>query len=350
VTDNREPPPFTVIGAPAVTRVLDSAADLVVALITRAYVMHGRGETVNPMSTFLRPPDPPGSRIIALPAAMQGDVPALGLKWISSVPGNLASGLPRASAVLILNDPNTGFPVACLEGSGISATRTAASAVLTAVHLSEDYPRHRVGFVGTGLVATYVQRYLTAQYWPQRSTRVHDLDTARAQRFADRLGRAGHEDVLVCASAADVVQRSDLVVFATTAVTPYLLDPAVFAHHPLVLHLSLRDLGTAVIRSSVNVVDDREHCLRERTSVHLAAMESGDSSFLTATIPDVLAGRYRPAPQETVVVSPFGLGVLDIVLADFVFREAVASGLVNVEPDFFRGAGAVALPSRPAER
>ncbi|WP_431947443.1 2,3-diaminopropionate biosynthesis protein SbnB [Micromonospora marina] len=350
MTDNRQTPSFTVIGAPAITQVLESAADLVVALINQAYAMHGRGETVNPTSLFFRPPGMPGSRIIALPAAVQGDAPAIGLKWISSFPGNLADGLPRASAVLVLNDPRTGFPVACLESSVISATRTAASAVLAAGYLSADRPRNRVGFVGTGLIATYVQRYLTAQGWPQQSTLVHDLDAGRARRFADRLAQAGHGDVRVRASAEDVVRSSDVVVFATTAATPYLLDPAVFAHHPLVLHLSLRDLGTAVILSSVNVVDDREHCLREHTSVHLAAMESGDASFLTATIPDVLAGSYRPRPQETVVVSPFGLGVLDIVLADFVFRETVAKGLVTVEPDFFHGAGAAALPSKPAER
>ena len=121
-------------------------------LVEETYRLHGAGDSVNPPSYFLRFPDRPSDRIIALPASIGGKVRVDGLKWISSFPENVAAGIPRASAVLILNDHDTGYPFACLESSIISATRTAASAALAADWLTRG--RHqgsrpaRVGFFG----------------------------------------------------------------------------------------------------------------------------------------------------------------------------------------------------------
>ena len=84
----------------------------IVELVEATYRLHGAGDSVNPPSYFLRFPDRPTSRIIALPASIGGDVRVDGLKWISSFPENVAAGIPRASAVLILNDHDTGYPFA----------------------------------------------------------------------------------------------------------------------------------------------------------------------------------------------------------------------------------------------
>jgi ornithine cyclodeaminase len=102
------PPAFAVIPGSQVDRVLAGREKQLVELVTTAYRLHGAGETVNPPSYFLRFPERPDSRIIALPASIGGDIRVDGLKWISSFPANVTSGLPRASAVLILNDPATG--------------------------------------------------------------------------------------------------------------------------------------------------------------------------------------------------------------------------------------------------
>lgn len=54
----------------------------------------------------------PGARIIALPASIGGETQVDGLKWISSFPENIHTGIPRASAVVVLNDRDTGYPIA----------------------------------------------------------------------------------------------------------------------------------------------------------------------------------------------------------------------------------------------
>jgi ornithine cyclodeaminase len=85
---------------------------------------------------------------------------------ISSFPQNVAAGIPRASAVLILNDHDTGYPFAVLESSIISATRTAASAALAADWLTRNPARPtRVGFFGTGLIARYIHTFLAGTGW-----------------------------------------------------------------------------------------------------------------------------------------------------------------------------------------
>ncbi|MEU4745013.1 2,3-diaminopropionate biosynthesis protein SbnB, partial [Actinosynnema sp. NPDC023658] len=114
-------PAFAVISGAQVDQVLRGREKHVLELIEAAYRWHGEGDTVNPPSYFLRFPEDPSSRIIALPASIGGDIGVHGMKWISSFPANVASGLPRASAVLILNDRVTGYPIACLESSIVSA-------------------------------------------------------------------------------------------------------------------------------------------------------------------------------------------------------------------------------------
>jgi ornithine cyclodeaminase len=128
-------PLFDVVPGPVVKRVIDANKKQVFDAVEAAYRLHDSGNTLNPDSYFLRYPANPNARIIALPAHLGGEVQKSGIKWISSFPANRATNLARASAVLILNDASTGYPLACLEASLISATRTAASAALAAEHI-----------------------------------------------------------------------------------------------------------------------------------------------------------------------------------------------------------------------
>ncbi|MDT8913895.1 2,3-diaminopropionate biosynthesis protein SbnB [Amycolatopsis sp. PS_44_ISF1] len=325
-------PSFAVISGAQVLDALHGREKYVIDLIERAYGTHAAGATVNPPSYFLRFPDRPSSRIIALPASIGGDVRTDGIKWISSFPENVGNGLPRASAVLVLNDHDTGYPFACLESSVISATRTAASAALAAAALSRDRGRpKRVGFIGVGLIARYLHTYLSALGWTFEETGVFDLSAEHAAGFVSGVEPAAR----VHDSAESLIRNSDLVVFATVAGSPHVHDPAWFAHHPVVLHVSLRDLAPEIILDSVNIVDDVEHCLKADTSPHLAEQATGNRDFLDGTLDEVLTGAVTIPADRTVVFSPFGLGVLDLAVGKFVYDAVTESGGLNEIPDFF---------------
>ena len=136
-------------------------------------------------------------------------------------------------------------------------------------------------------------------------------------------------------SAEQLIRSSDLVVFATVAAAPHVSEVSWFAHNPLVLHVSLRDLAPEILLASVNVVDDVEHCLKANTSPHLAEQLTGSRDFLAGTLDDVMAGRVTVPAGRPVVFSPFGLGVLDLAVGKYVYDEVTRSGELHVIDDFF---------------
>ncbi|MDG4861671.1 2,3-diaminopropionate biosynthesis protein SbnB [Streptomyces sp. T-3] len=329
-------PEFSVIGGKAVHDVLAGNEPQILDVVRAAYLTHGEGQSVNPPSYFLRFPDRPDSRIIALPASLGGETAVDGIKWISSFPGNITNGLPRASAVLILNDHDTGYPFACLESSIISATRTAASAALAAAELHRDRERPRtVTFFGTGLIARYIHTYLQGTGWDFDEISIHDSSREYAESFARTLADRTSARITVRDSAEEALRASGLVVFATTAGTPHVHDSTWFDHNPTVLHVSLRDLHPEILRGSFNVLDDIEHCLKADTSPHLLEQATGNRDFIDGTLYDVLRGTVTPPRDRPVVFSPFGLGVLDLAVGAHVYAEATRRELAQPAPGFF---------------
>lgn len=333
-----------ILGADEVRDVLDGAEGAVLDTVRRAYALHARGRTAVPHSVFLRFPDDDRNRIIALPAYLADDdqdgdtdrEPVAGVKWISSFPGNIAQGMDRASAAIILNSMRTGAPVALVEGSVISARRTAASAAVAAATLAGATPDTGITLVGCGVINFEVLRFTLTALSGVDTVTLFDLDPDRARAFAARVAAAWpHLKTSVAERVEDALAAHSLVSLATTATAPHLSGEHC-GPGTLVLHVSLRDLTPATVLGSVNVVDDADHVCRAATSLHLAEQEVGHRDFITAAIGDVLrSGQDFVRPEDRLTVfSPFGLGMLDLALADLVRREARGRGLGTDLPGF----------------
>jgi len=316
-----------VVSGPEAASILDGQETKVIDIIREAYETHAEGQTALPHSIFLRFPSQPRDRIIGLPAYVGGEHPVAGMKWVASFPGNLEQGLPRASATLVLNSTETGRPYAFLESSLISAQRTGASAALAAKTLTHRGTTE-LSLVGCGPINREVGRFTLAAMADISKVRLYDTDQERARTMAAEITAATGRETEVVPDITAAIKDSPLVSIATNALEPYLDDPALFAKNSVVLHVSLRDITPAVIASAINVVDDLDHVNREATSIHLASQAAGNTDFVAANLGDLLIGsKSLPESEQPIIFSPFGLGILDVKLGQYVHDEAVARGI-----------------------
>jgi 2,3-diaminopropionate biosynthesis protein SbnB len=327
-----------ILGADDVRAVLDGAETAVLDAVREAYLLHAQARTTVPHSVFLRFPEDPRNRIIALPAYLGADPPLAGVKWVSSFPGNVSAGLDRAAAVVLLNSTRTGRPEALLEAATISARRTAAGAALAARTLRSGSPDTGAALIGCGVINFEVLRFLEIAIPELAEVTLFDLDRRRAAGFAERCAVSWPQlKVVVADSVEETLAAHRLVSLATTATEPHL---TVEHCRPgtLVLHLSLRDLTEEAVLGCVNVVDDADHVCREGTSLYRAEQRVGNREFIASSLGELLDG--GPAGRDDLAVtvfSPFGLGVLDLAVAELVRRGARRLGIGTEIENFLPG-------------
>src|SRR6185295_18793026 len=172
-------------------RALDAVRD--------AFIAYARGEWTMPPKVYV--PAYPAGDFRAMPALGGGH--AL-LKWVTSFPGNPAHGLPTVTGLVLLSNSETGELEALLDAAAVTALRTGAAAVLAAETLGRDDSSTAtvigVGVNGEATARTFVARGRSVQLW--------DVDRARAEAVAERIGAE-------VAPGRDEALASDLLVTVT---------------------------------------------------------------------------------------------------------------------------------------
>lgn len=306
-------------------------------VVRSAYISHARGASSLPHSQFLSFPDEPLNRVIALPAFLGDDVNMAGVKWIASFPGNREKGFDRASAVLILNSHLTGRPLSIMEGSIISAKRTAASAALAARCLHHGSELRSAGLIGCGAINFEIARFLLASFPLLSRFHIYDKVADHAHQFEQKCRELSRKvEIVLHGEVHDVLSRGGLIAIATTAIRPYIDNLENCPAGSTILNISLRDLTPEAILSCDNVVDDVSHVCRAQTSIHLVQQLVGNGDFIKCTLAELLTGRVQPGVEtgNTTIFSPFGLGVLDLAVGKFVFELALQGAKGTVIPVF----------------
>ena len=299
---------------------------MAIRVVRQACEVMARGESVMPPKLYL--PLPGGNDFRAMPAFLKHPL-ACGVKWVNVHLGNPAKGLPSVMAVIVINDPATGVPLAVMDGRLITKLRTAASAAVAAKALARRDSRV-AGLVGCGEQAD-AQLEALAQVLPLAHVRVWGYRLREAERFCQRMRRRLPRLVLApCASVERCVREADVVVTITPSRRP-LVERAWLAPGTHVNAIGAdapgkQELEPRILREAVVVVDDRAQALHGGELNVPVRRGQFQSRRIHATLGEVLIGARlgRRTNRELTVFDSTGLATHDVALGAAVVRRAQA--------------------------
>ncbi len=268
------------------------------------------GQVIQPVRNMLTIEE--GKRYLGIMPAVTPH--EMGLKLVSFYPGNAGTKVPTHLGLILLSRPDTGEPLAVMDGRLITEMRTAAvSAAVTRRVAPRDTPV--LTLLGSGVQAS---AHLEALSRVRRfdEVRVWSCTAAGAERFAAAHGAKAQPDV------RSAVRDADIVVTATNAIEPFLqgawVKPGALVNAVGSPRPTWRELDDALMQSAVVLVDSREAVLKESGDVILS------KAPIHAEVGEIFGGTVPPPRGRTVVFKSVGIAVEDIAAASLVYRAVTA--------------------------
>lgn len=282
-------------------------------------------------------PRPAGSFAHAMPAHLRGadgdgarDL--VGVKWIAGFPDNAAAGLPALHALVIVNDPRTGIPVAILDGGPITAERTAAVSGTAIARWAPPAPGRptRAAIVGAG-VQGRAHLPVLGYLLPGVEITIHDRDGARAEKLArDAAGIPGIGAARAVADPREAVADADVVVTCVSfGPVRQVMSRDWFAPDALIVAVDYATSVAAEVarEAALFLVDEEGQFRANREAGHFDGYPD-PMAVLGAAIRDVTP---RPSAGR-VVVTHLGVGLADLVFAEAILAAAAARGIGTILP------------------
>ncbi|MBI2104906.1 MAG: ornithine cyclodeaminase family protein [Candidatus Omnitrophica bacterium] len=294
-----------------------------------AFEAMARGETVMPPKVYL--PLPGGGDFRAMPAFLARP-PACGIKWVNVHPRNRARGLPTVMAVIVMNDPATGVPLAVLDGLLVTKLRTAAAAAVAAKALARRESRV-VGLIGCGAQAD-AQVEALAEVFRLSRVKVWGLRLREAQRFCRRMRRRLPGVVFEpCATPERCARGTDILVTVTPSRRPLIrrawLAPGTHVNAIGADAPGKQELDPAILRAATVVVDERTQAIHGGELNVPVRRGQFDPRRIHASLGEVLIGRRpgRRSADELTVFDSTGLAIHDVALGAAILRRAKRLGV-----------------------
>jgi len=284
-----------------------SIADLIPAM-EKALIDFSAAKVTQPVRSVITV-DPPGGFFGMMPALTPE---GLGIKIVTFYAINAERGIPTHMATIFLVDPETGTPLAVMDGRLITEMRTAAvSAAATKLLAAPD--AKVLAILGSGVQArSHVEALRLVRSFEE--VRVWSLTHEHAERFAKEIGAKAMP-------AEDAVRGADVVVTVTNSKTPVLkgawLKPGCHVNAVGACRPNWRELDDETM-ANVVFVDSRKAAMKESGDVILSGAE------IYAELGEALAGKIPPRANETTIFKSLGMAVEDIAAALLVYRSATS--------------------------
>jgi ornithine cyclodeaminase/alanine dehydrogenase-like protein (mu-crystallin family) len=288
--------------------------DLIPAM-EKALIVFSAGKVTQPVRSVIKV-DPPGGFLGLMPALTPE---GLGLKAVTFYPSNADRGIPTHMATIFLVEPQTGTPLAIMDGRLITEMRTAAvSAVATKLLAAPD--ARILGILGSGVQARshlealrLVRQFEEIRVWSP--TREH------AKQFAEEIGG-------MAVSAEEAVRDADVVVTVTNSKTPVLngswLKPGCHVNAIGACRPDWRELDDEAMANIV-FVDSREAALKESGDLILSGAK------IYAELGEALASKVPSHAGEITIFKSLGMAVEDITAAILVYRAVTEESRSSIQ-------------------
>jgi alanine dehydrogenase len=287
----------------------------VINVVEEAFRMCGEGKGKMPAKVYLSVEQ---GDFRAMPAALPG---CAGVKWVNVHPQNPSLGLPSIMAILIYNDPETGYPLAIMDATEITAYRTGAAAAIASKYLARR-DSHTIGIIGAGFQA-HTQILAHAELFSSISINVSDVSKAAVDRLMNSLPQFPIRNCSIQEAVA-----SDIVCTLTPSCSPIIkkewIRPgthinAVGADAP-----GKQELDPAILKEAIVVVDDLKQA--SSSGEINVPIQKGIYSIgeIYGTIAELVVGKKKGRTDNRVITvfDSTGVAAEDIAVAKLLFEKA----------------------------
>jgi alanine dehydrogenase len=301
-----------------------------ISTLEKAHVQYSTGKAVMPVRLVVPLPQIQG-RITSMPGFLNEDK-SLGMKVVTYFQENPKRNLPAILATIMLFSVDTGKIIAVMDGSYVTAIRTAcASAMATKALANAETPV--LGILGAGVQARAHIAALTRVRKIGR-IKIYSPSGASAARIKQDIEPIVKIAIDVAGSAEEAVLNADLLVTGSTAKEPVVKSEwlkagvhinAVGSHRP-----DSREIDGATVARAKVVVDSREAIMAECGDILLAIKEKAiDENHIHGEIGEVLAGvkAGRGSAGEITLYKSVGIAIQDVAAAHLVYRKALERGV-----------------------